>query len=148
MDSDLVVTARLVTATIGLRAGGVSVYLDLATPLKDWDKWLGAKLSAGSFDDARAFSAAVAKWLGVPLQEPRGGHVMASFNWSICKLTLQSDRSHAELYLNIHSGGSPQEVFGELGLPREITLREKDAAYRKDLVRLLHGALAQSVAID
>jgi len=142
---DLILTARMVTATIGLRAGNASVYLELAVPWQDWDKWLGAELQAESFDDARAFVTEIAKWLDVPVQEPRGGHVKTTFNWSICKLTLQNDRGHAEVYLNIHDGGEPREVFGELGVPREIAMTEKDESYRKDLVRLLHGALAQSV---
>ena len=143
----LVLLGRLITGTFGLRGKSAMIMLKVAIPLptSSWDQFLGAALLANSMADARAFVDDVAEWLGVEVPEPRGIGVEVTFNWHVRKLTLNGDDgSSTEVYLNLHSGGSADEVFASLGWPRPITLNEKDSAYRDDLVRLLMETLANN----
>jgi hypothetical protein len=144
---NLVLKSRLVGGAFELSGRSTAVELSVPFPAEARDEWIAAKLTARSPKDARSFLEEICAWLGVEVPEPTGLAVDANFNWYYSKLMLQADEVHAEVYVNLHAGGRPEEIVELLQKPHLFTMVEKDRGQRRDLVRLLVNHLAPATRL-
>ncbi len=151
--TELAPLCRMVTGVFALQFGeGARLDLEMALPVpgRDWEATsLAAQFVAPSREMGEAALLHLSAWLGVPLadeDDDLGAPVQVSFNWGVCKLTLDDGGAHAEVYLNLHDAPTHGECFQQFGLPRHVALVEKDDAYREVLLALWARAVRQSWA--